>query len=407
MVNADYETNPLDASAHGAGRCPLCGSEDLEPFYAVGGAPTNCCLILESQDAARSFPQGDIDLAFCRTCGFIHNRAFAPAMTEYSGRYVSTQAWSPTFNAYQRELAERLGDHFGLRGGRLVEIGCGAGEFLHLVAETIDVDALGVDPAATAELAGTTQRSSRVSLLPRYFSKTVAAELSADVLVCKMTLEHIPAVDTFMDLVDRVAANRPGLGLFLQVPDAERILRERAFWDIYYEHCNYFTAASLRRLVESHGFGDVAISFEYGEQYLSLYARHQGNETDVAPAGPSTLVPLVDAFRLDVAGTIAGWAEDIAARKRRGETVVLWGSGSKAVAFLGVLPNDDDITAVVDINPVRQGQYNAGTGHPIIAPQALTELRPACVIIMNANYETEIRESLNALGLAPEVLALR
>ena len=29
--------------------------------------------------------------------------------------------------------------------------------------------------------------------------------------------------------------------MFFQVPDMSRVLRDLAFWDIYYEHCSYFT----------------------------------------------------------------------------------------------------------------------------------------------------------------------
>lgn len=388
-----------------AAHCPLCDGTELDVFYRVAGVPTNSCLILESEAAARALPKGDIELAFCSDCGFVHNRAFDPTLTEYSDRYVSTQAHSPTFAVYQRTLAHRIGEHFGPHGGRVLEIGCGAGEFVHLLAELLDVEAIGIDPAATAGPGAPLPRSARVRLLSRFFDETAADELEADVVVCKMTLEHVPAVEPFAAALAHLAGNRPGLGLFLQVPDAERVLRQEAFWDIYYEHCNYFTAATLRALAERHGFGDVTVTTDYGDQYLDLFARH-GGPIHPPQGGPAAFVTLVERFRRAVPATIAAWSEEIDRRTACGRKLVLWGSGSKAVAFLGVLPNSDRIDAVVDINPARQGQFVAGTAHPVIAPEELRSRRPHTVVVMNPNYVAEISAALAELDCAADVLAL-
>ena len=43
--------------------------------------------------------------------------------------------------------------------------------------------------------------------------------------------------------------------LFVEVPDTMRILVEGAFWDVYYEHCSYFTLGSLGRLLQREKFG--------------------------------------------------------------------------------------------------------------------------------------------------------
>ena len=42
--------------------------------------------------------------------------------------------------------------------------------------------------------------------------------------------------------------------VFFELPDTERVLTEAAFWDIYYEHCSYFTPGSLARLFRRTGF---------------------------------------------------------------------------------------------------------------------------------------------------------
>ncbi|HRK30367.1 MAG TPA: hypothetical protein PLD59_04755, partial [Tepidisphaeraceae bacterium] len=62
--------------------------------------------------------------------------------------------------------------------------------------------------------------------------------------------------------------------------------------------------------------------------------------------------------------------------------------------------------AVVDINPAKQGTYLPGSGHEIVAPAELLEIRPSRVIVMNPIYLDEIRQSLTALGLTPDLVPL-
>jgi hypothetical protein len=62
-----------------------------------------------------------------------------------------------------------------------------------------------------------------------------------------MTLEHIAPTGDFVGAVRRAVGDDPQTVVFFQVPDVIRILKEQAFWDIYYEHCNYFSAGSLAR----------------------------------------------------------------------------------------------------------------------------------------------------------------
>ena len=50
--------------------------------------------------------------------------------------------------------------------------------------------------------------------------------------------------------------------------------------------------------------------------------------------------------------------------------------------------------------------HHQGTGHPIIGPAALAELRPATVVLMNPVYRQEVAAQLAALGLRPELLSL-
>ena len=57
---------------------------------------------------------------------------------------------------------------------------------------------------------------------------------------------------------------------YLEVPDADRILAEGAFWDVYYEHVCYFTAGSFARLADRAGLEVLTLRSGFDAQYLML-----------------------------------------------------------------------------------------------------------------------------------------
>ena len=89
-----------------------------------------------------------------------------------------------------------------------------------------------------------------------------------------------------------------------------------------------------------------------------------------------------------------------------GLRVVIWPSGSKAVAFLTTLDIHNEIQYAVDINPYRQGSYMAGTGQKIIGPDFLIVYKPDVVVLMNPVYRSEIETMLDERGLEPKIIAV-
>jgi hypothetical protein len=100
------------------------------------------------------------------------------------------------------------------------------------------------------------------------------------------------------------------------------------------------------------------------------------------------------------------WRDRIRAAHAAGRKVYLWGGGSKAVSFLTTLGLGEEVQGAVDINPYKQGKFTPGTGHPVIAPETLLDNPPDLVIVMNPIYVREIGQTLNSLGLDPEVVAV-
>jgi len=387
--------------------CPSCSIQDMRVFHRQESIPTNSCILLGSREEALAYPRGRLELAFCPACGFISNMAFDAKLTEYSGRYEETQGFSETFNAFHRNLAQRLIERHQLRDKDILEIGCGKGEFLLLLAELGGNRGVGFDPGYREERVSG-QATRQVRFIKDFYSEQYA-EYQADFVCCKMTLEHIHPTAEFIGTVRRAIGDRPDTLVFFQIPEVTRILRDCAFEDIYYEHCSYFSPGSLARLFRHSGFNVLDLKTEYADQYLTIEAKPARG----VPSSPllreddlSQLSRHVAEFPTKYAEKLDSWRRVVEETTARGHKIVLWGSGSKAVSFLTTLGIGDRIEYVVDINPHRQDYFMPATGQCIVAPSFLRKYRPDVVIIMNAVYRDEITHDLNAMGLQPEILAL-
>lgn len=389
-----------------ADRCLGCGSSSTIVLHEVRGVPANCGLLMPTRESAINCRRGDIRLGFCRSCTLISNLAFDPALLEYSSSYDETQSFSRTFHGFQRGMAERLIERHCLRQKDVMEIGCGNGEFLGLLCELGANRGTGFDPAFVEGRAVLAPGLS-IQVVKDFYSHQYSG-YKVDFVCCNMTLEHIYSPTVFVE--NFRCALRPDAVAFFLLPDAARILAEIAFWDVYYEHCSYYTKSALHHLFERCGFKVVAISSEYEDQYLSIEAR-QSDSVGLfkAPVAPRTLRRLekkAEFFRDCCEQEISSWRSTIRAAHQAGRRIAIWGGGSKAVAFLTSLGVQKEVECVVDINPRRHNTFVAGSGHQIVAPASLPEYRPDVVIVMNPIYRKEISQSLDEMALQPELLTL-
>lgn len=343
-------------------------------------------------------PRGDIRLFGCAGCGFAWNAAFDPSLVRYGAGYEGTQTASGTFNAHLARQIERLRNRLNLPAAAAVlELGAGQGEFLTAMAHLAGASGTGYDPAYREK-----PEHPLVRIVPDAFPESV--DKPFDLFACRMTLEHLtmPAA-----LLEQVAGLAPGsdAGAFVTVPDATRIWSEGAFWDIYYEHVNYFTPHALRVLLERAGFRDIEIETGFGGHYIEATARFPRTPAALdAPQPGGIPAPSFSSAGTRLDAAVQSFRDAFAARPPGAAKLVLWGGGSKAVAFLAAVPEATGHVTIVDINPARSGGYLPGSAGRVTAPHDIAGDCPPLVIVMNENYLAEVRRHLDEIGLdAPAV----
>ncbi|WAL62593.1 class I SAM-dependent methyltransferase [Thermocoleostomius sinensis A174] len=360
-----------------------------------------------TQLEALDFPRGDVVLGHCEHCGFITNIAFDAKWSAYAPNYEDQQSFSPTFNQFAIDLANRLIEKYDLYEKDIVEIGCSKGDFLLLLCELGNNRGVGIDPSVVPGRVKSAA-ANRVTFIQDYYGDH-HAKYVGDFICCRHTLEHIQPTAEFLSTVRRSIGDRLNTVVFFEIPDTLRVLHDLAFEDIYYEHCSYFTPGSLARLFRSCGFEILDLYLAYGQQYLMIEARPVTHSSDrILPLEEALEQTAADVqyFAAAIETKLFHWKQHLVTLQDQGKRVVIWGSGSKCVAFLTTLGMADQVQYVVDINPHRHGKFIPGVGKEIKSPEFLKVYQPDQIIVMNAIYCAEIQKMLNGMGVGAEIVAL-
>ena len=374
-------------------RCLACGSHRLKGVADLGRTPVLNGVMFDDCESARAATQGRLDVTGCLDCGHTQNITFDPDLIDYDAEYDNSLHFSPTFQNYAEDLAQRLVDTYDLRGGAFVEIGSGKGDFLESITRYSGGTGTGYDPSTIPD-----KQIANVTLVSEYYRPGQDVE-SYDLLVCRHVLEHLEGPAAIVQSL-RDAAPAHAVHYF-EVPAAEFDFGPTGMWDFIYPHVSYFSEESLHALMRRCGFEIVAGGRSFSDQFLWVEVR--AGERDSAIADPAEHLTLLDDFADRHAEVVGRWRRDVAERSGRNEGTAMWGAGSKGVSFLNAVDPDGSLV-VVDLNPRKWGRFLPGTGNEVISPDALPSHQVTKVFITNPAYQQEITQQLHDLGIDAEVV---
>lgn len=363
--------------------------------------------MLRDQNQALGYSTGDMALTLCDDCGYIFNAAFAPENTEYSESYEASQGSSKVFMAWLEEMAAAFVERNNLQGKTIFEIGCGQGEFLAMATRASGGKGIGIDPAYKPGFI-TEADAKNTTFFADFFNETFFTDerfkdVTFDAVAHRHTLEHIIEVAPHTRQVLK-AVEKNDATMFFELPEMKRILTDLAFWDIYYEHCNYFTPGSLARLLRREGLGLTHLATEYDDQYCCAEGR-MGEKTDMLPLEDDLdeIKKLVDEFSINFPKQMEELGNTVAAAQKP----IIWGAGSKGTSFLTNLGLDlSRLGLCVDIDTHKHGTFMAKTGTPVQGPDALIDYQPDLVVAMNSIYLDEIQADLDARGVKAKLIGV-
>jgi SAM-dependent methyltransferase len=358
--------------------CPLCQEQNFSLLYEVRDIPVFQNKVYETVKAAQNAQTANVSLMLCRNCGFVFNSDFDMNIMNYDAQYQNEQAHSPYFQDYLNDIIN-LFVRKSLYKKAIIEIGCGKAYFLENLQKH-GFNVTGFDPA---------YEGNNPYIIKEYFSEKYS-HLNGDVIVMRHILEHIRNPLNFLHNIAKSVGYK-GM-IFIEVPNFEWILQKKAFWDVFYEHCNYFTFESLGNLFEKSEQG-----YLFNHQYMYLLSDLNDLRKQAKPSKTDSKFECISTF------------DDHLKQCRRfvqnHRQMIVWGGGAKGATFVNLIdPYQKYISYIIDINPKKQNKYVAKSAHKIVSPDILNHIEKGDVFIMNENYYKEIEKEVGTSNFKLYVL---
>lgn len=218
------------------------------------------CPVCQSTNISHLYEKGQRHLSLCRAChSAFQSERESTGEEYYSDQYYSAgeRSESQFINWVQQDeirrkvnVLKRFQPH-----GRLLDIGCGYGFFLH-AAKTAGYEVFGVEPNSYSVRKADELFGLHLSL--GNFGQTPLSP-PYDIVTAFHVIEHVPKPREFVEGISN--SLRPGGLAIIETPNfASRNAKGmKSDWPFILpdEHLTYFTAASLEELLHQNGLDSI------------------------------------------------------------------------------------------------------------------------------------------------------
>ena len=229
------------------------------------------CPICERDETELLFNKDSLSVVACKRCRL---RYVNPRVDRQTLEVGYTETYYPpdkverirTDSMEWLQMSERLTElekqHQGK--GRLLDVGCGIGTFLHLAHER-GWESHGVDPSKSGSDFAQEVHKLDVQCGDLFDADFPSAHF--DAITLYHVLEHISELNPFLSELRRIlkpaGSEKKASTLVIEVPNGEGLQSrlQKADWPYVHprDHLYYFSARSLPRLLEKHGFGNITL----------------------------------------------------------------------------------------------------------------------------------------------------
>lgn len=353
-------------------RCRVCGNVLFnEPLLRYENMPQAAQFLPDVNSLERD--KGiTIEVCQCSGCGLVQlNNDPVP----YYKDVIRASAFSEEMKGFRINQFSKFVEDYGLKGKKIIEIGCGRGEYL-LLMQNVGADAFGLE-----HLEESVRYCNNTGLkVSQGFVDRESYEISNapfDGFFIMNFLEHLPDPNsTLRGVYNNLSDEAIGL---IEVPNFDMILQKKLFSEFTLDHLFYFKKDNLITTLKLNGFEVIELKEVWYDYIISAIVK-KGRKLDM-----SRFLE----YQLQFKRTIDEYIQRFAQKR-----VAIWGAGHQALSFISLMDIADKVKYVVDSAPFKQGKYTPVTHLPIMSPETLRSDPVDAIIVMAASYSDEVARSI-------------
>lgn len=366
--------------------CRVCdGALSASPLLRYENSPRSAQGFLDSiNDLDDSV---NLEIFQCAYCGLVqHSLEPVP----YYKEVIRAVAFSREMSEFRVEQLRNWIKESNLENKKILEVGCGRGEYIELLIGAGATKVSGIEYAQQSVVAA---REKCPQVYKGYLDSDfeLPCDFKFDSFTIFSFLEHWPNPNQGLRLIHSVLSEG-GVGL-IEVPNFELILNKGLYSEFTTDHIFYFDRKSFTFLLEKNGFEVISIESVWYDYILSAKVRKR---------------PLLDVKKfLNIQSKIKSQLIEFISQHGVGE-VAIWGAGHQALAVIAMANVANQVKYIVDSAPFKQGKFTPATHLQIVSPESLCTSPPKAVIVMAAGYSNEIvRIILEKYSLIEHIAVLR
>ena len=319
------------------------------------------------------FSSVDLQIIQCPACGTVQ---LLNEPVPYYREVIRAVAYSPEMGEFRKKQFAEWVEKYDLKGKKIFEAGCGRGEYLQLMQESAEVNVYGIEYGENSVVFAV-EEGLQVEKIFFDNGNEGLKNSPFDGFFILNYLEHIPDFSAFMrGVYNNLTDNAVGL---VEVPNFDLMLKKNMFSEFTIDHLYYFTADSLKRALEIHGFEVLDCKVIWHDYIISAEVKKRQ--------------------MLDFSGFKKA-EEKLFARLREffGDVPVsecaVWGAGHQAFALLAASGLNRKISAIIDSALFKQNKFAPAGGVKIVSPEVLENGNIRRIVIMAGSYSDEIAGKL-------------
>lgn len=367
-------------------KCRVCGHNFFkEPLLRYENMP-KAAQFLPDMESLESDKGVDLEVCQCSGCGLVQ---LSNDPVPYYKEVIRAAAISEEMKDFRMKQFESFIQKYSLKGKKVIEIGCGRGEYLSIMQQS-GVEIYGLEHSEKS-VAQCVKNGLKVSKGFIQSSTTMLNPAPFDAFFILNFLEHLPDPNsTLRGIHNNLTDDAVGL---VEVPNFDMILRNKLFSEFIGDHLFYFTRETLSSTLSLNGF-EIIDCNEVWYDYIISAVVHPVKSSVAGMAKP-IFNGVKKRKKLDISHFYKYQAQlkkelEEYIRRFEDKKVAIWGAGHQALAIISLVNLADKIKYVIDSAPFKQGKYTPATHIPIVPPDALDSDPVDAVIVIAASYSDEV-----------------